>query len=127
MFVIAGMSFEGQLKYTAKTIAATVPMGLTEEQLIAIRDAKMIEIVNNEELVAQYTLVNWSAIEKVGNGIQFTWQTFYADDVDTMKQQISSLTAQLEEANAANEELTVALLELAEIIGGEEPAVEEEA
>lgn len=88
------------------TVPVSVP--LTDEDMIEIRDASLIEEVAVEygepgDVIASYNLFTWISVTKM-NGIHFMWQTYRSTDINQIKQD--------------NEDLTQAVLELAAIIGG---------
>ena len=87
------------------------PESFSDEDILKIRDATLLEEVAldyNEQpvVVRRYNLIGWRAIEQVRFGLCFRWQTYRTTDIEQLRQD--------------NEDLTQALLELAEIIGGGE-------
>ena len=89
---------------------------LTDEDILAIRDAEFLEEMEVnygevKDVIGKYVLVGWKSIIKGWDGLRFCWQTYRTTDLDEMKKQ-------LEKATQDNEDLTQALLELAEIVGG---------
>lgn len=97
-------------------IEIRVKEGLTDEDILAIRDAEFLEEMEVnygevKDVIGKYVLVGWKSIIKGWDGLRFCWQTYRTTDLDEMKKQ-------LEKATQDNEDLTQALLELAEIVGG---------
>ena len=81
---------------------------MSDEELLSLRSAALLEEleVNYGKVggvIATYNLVGWKAIEN-RNGLRVRWQTYRTTDLEALKQE--------------NEDLTQALLELAEIVGG---------
>lgn len=113
MIRIAEMCFDTDVELIGESISATIPRkyDLTNEQIEALKNAKIIERLDmnyGQEVgvLGTYNLVDWQKIEKTINGMRFTWQTYSITDINQLRQD--------------NEDLTQAVLELAEIIGGSE-------
>ena len=116
MIRIAGITINGNVNYIQGEHYAEVVLrivdasSITEEELSAIKNATELE----EYVVAygvegdtgsQYALLGWRRVEKTWDGaLVIAWQTYRATDIETLRQD--------------NEDLTQALLELAEIVGG---------
>lgn len=85
-------------------------IALSDEDIITIKNASMIEQLETNfdvvgDVVATYSLVRWQCVEKRPNGIRFVWQTYLTTDLEQLRQD--------------NEDLTQAVLELAQIVGGD--------
>ena len=111
MIRIANHTFDAYLNQTNGEIEVLIPNGtsVSDEQLVDIKNSKLLEeLVSNfgsePELIGTYSLVDWMAVERRPNGLIIRWQTYRTTDIDQLKQD--------------NEDLTAALLELAEIVGG---------
>lgn len=113
MFRINGTVFNGYLNYTAgqsgADIEAKIEGGVDEDTLIMLKNATLLEdlIVEYGEVKGvrgTYQLFGWRKIENVRDGLTISWQTYRTTDIEKLKQD--------------NEDLTQALLELAEIVGG---------
>lgn len=125
MFRVAGLAFSGQVNYRAggdaRAIAVVVPASTTETNLAMMRDAELLEVLDqHQEVIGAYRLTGWRRIEKVYGGIQIMWSTISTDEVDALNEQIESLKARNATLEQANTDLEDALLELAALIGGEE-------
>ena len=84
-------------------------ISLTDEDIIKLKNAELIEEFEDNfgkigDVIAEYSAVGWISVEKTPKGIFFRWQTYRTTDLEALKQD--------------NEDLTQALLELAEIVGG---------
>lgn len=115
MIRIAGKTFDCPINYFAgeqnADIEITLPtdVKLTDDEILSLKNATLLEEleVNYGEVkgvLGSYNLVGWKAVENTWNGIRFRWQTYRTTDLEALKQE--------------NEDLTQALLELAEIVGG---------
>ena len=115
MIRIAGITLDCNVRYRAGDSGAEAEINvpsritLTDEQIIAIKNAEIIEEIDNKygkagDVIGTYSLVGWRSVEKTDDGIWFTWQTYRTTDLEQLRQE--------------NEDLTQALLELAEIVGG---------
>ena len=112
MVRIAGFEFETNVDYQPHVEDATVEMrvtgSFTDEDLNSLKNASLLEAVTSvnkqETVVGSYRLVAWKSVEKTHDGYRFVWQTYRMTDLEALKQK--------------NEDLTQALLELAEIVGG---------
>lgn len=112
MVRIAGMTFDTDIEINGETVEATIPneYDLSDEQVETLKNAKKLERLDMNYgkevgVLASYNLVDWRKVEKERYGMRFGWQTYRTTDVDQLKQD--------------NEDLTQALLELAEIVGGD--------
>ena len=94
MYRVAGMVFNGQINYNAgsdhRMIAITVPDTLTEGQILALKNAELIEVLGSgeEDVIGSYRLTGWRRMEKVAGGIQFMWATITTVEADTIKAKI---------------------------------------
>lgn len=109
MIRINGNTYEGQVVYNANyrgDVSATFIGGLEDSEIFPILSATEISVIKDDtqETLAVYSLVKWRAMEKVENNLVITWQTYVINELDSIKQD--------------NEDLTQAVLELAEIVGG---------
>ena len=111
MIRIADMLFEADVDLINETIEVTIPKdySLTDAQIESLKDAKTLERLEMEYgkeigVMVTYNLIEWRKVEKVRQGMRFAWQTYRSTDIEQIRQD--------------NEDLTQALLELAEIIGG---------
>lgn len=123
---IAGFEFTGPVIYqggeTHSDLIFTVPGDLTEAERTRIQEAKLFEVLNGEEVIGSYQLVDWRRVEKVSGGYQITWQTIRLTELDELKEQVKTLQEENEQLRQDNEDLTQGLLELADIVGGNENA-----
>ena len=91
---------------------------LDKEDVEEILDADSIGVLdNNGVLVGDYALIKWRRIELVDGGVQILWQTYVVGEVNTLKERIAALESDNSSLRQENEDLTDALLELAEIVG----------
>ena len=110
MILINGKKYKGNVIYCANTrgdVSATFTGGLSDEDISNVLNAKEIAELANDtgETLSIYSLVKWRGMEKSGNNLVVLWQTYIHDDIEQIKQD--------------NEDLTQAVLELAQIVGGE--------
>ena len=129
MFVIKGHEFGGNVNTRAgndaRAIAAVVPESTSEAVIDEIKNADLLEVLDGSgQVTARYQLTGWRSIARVFTGIQLMWNTISTDEVDELKKDVQALQAEnerLEQDNAQKardiEDLTQAVLELAEIIG----------
>ena len=129
MFVIKGHEFGSNVNTRAGTdaraIAAVVPESTSEAVIDEIKNADLLEVLDGAgQVTARYQLTGWRSIARVFTGIQLMWNTISTDEVDELKKDVQALQAEnerLEQDNAQKardiEDLTQAVLELAEIIG----------
>lgn len=119
MYRIAGMVFNGQINYNAgsdhRMIAITVPDSLTENQILALKNAELIEVLGNDnnDIIGSYRLTGWRRVEKVANGIQFMWSTITTVEVDTIN---AKITQQGETLSDHTETLNNNAIELSDIL-----------
>lgn len=113
MFRIEGIVFDGYLNYTAGAsgadIEAKIEGGVDETVLNKLKNATILEDLDVEYgevkgVRGVYQLFGWRKVENVRGGLTVSWQTYRTTDIEKIKQD--------------NEDLTKALLELAQIIGG---------
>lgn len=107
MIRINGKLYEGSAIYHANSrgdVAATFTGGLSDEQILSVLNATEIAVVSPQETLAVYALIKWRGMEKRGDDLVITWQTYVIDEVESIRQD--------------NEDLTQAILELAAIVGG---------
>lgn len=114
MFRINDVVFNGYLNYTAGAsgadIEAKIEGGVDEETLIALKNATLLEDLEVDYgeikgVRGTYQLFGWRKIENVRDGVRISWQTYRTTDIEQIKQD--------------NEDLTQAVLELAQIVGGD--------
>ena len=112
---INGLVLDGDVNRRAgadsSDIELTVYEGenLSDENIITIKNATLIEeLVRNYDddykVSASYNLLQWKSVNRTRFGTTFCWQTYKITDINQVKQD--------------TEDLTQALLELAEIVGG---------
>ena len=109
MIRINGKNYQGIVIYNANykgDVAATFYGGIPDEDIQGAIAAKEIASVSDDtgETLGIFALLGWRMMEKVENGLKITWQTYILNETETLKQD--------------NEDLTQALLELADIVGG---------
>jgi len=113
MIRIAGLIFNSVPNYHAGDSGADIEVkifgGVDEETLLLLKNATMLEDLTVEygevkEVRGTYQLFGWRKIENVRDGLTISWQTYRTTDIESLRQE--------------NEDLTQALLELAEIVGG---------
>lgn len=123
---IAEMEFTGPVDYNAgethADIGFVVPANLTEAERNTLLHAELLEVMNGNEVMGRYKLVDWRSIEKVSNGYLIVWQTVHITELEELAEQVAELQEENEQLRQDNEDLTDGLLELAEIIGGNENA-----
>lgn len=128
MFVIHGHTFSGSVNTRAgndaRAIAVLIPYDTDDAVINDIKDATLLEVLDGGNVVAQYRLTGWRRIAKVFGGIQIMWNTISTDEVDELKAQVAALQAENEQLERDNlqkaqdlEDLTQAVLELAELLG----------
>lgn len=136
-FKIAGHVFEGKPSFIPlnyeKGIGVVIPDDTEKSVIAELQDAALLEILDpkTEEIVGSYRLTGWRSIEHVYSngyhGIALVWTTVNLDVVSQLQQRIE----ELEEANASliseNATLEDGLLELAELLGGEEENFDDSA
>jgi hypothetical protein len=116
MIQIGGLTLDCFATYTANESGANVEVfvpneiNLSDDDIVAMKNATSIEQIEKNfgvvgNVVAEYSLVCWQSVVKRPTGIWFTWQTYRTTDIEQIKQD--------------NEDLTQALLELAQIVGGD--------
>ena len=149
MIRIANNQYAGNLNVRGNEVEAVISGELTNEELTALKDATLVELVNGDVVSGTYNLVNWRRIETSEGNTHFVWQTYSTNEVDTLRSQVGTLqtklaqsettlsetaarltqseaalsetTARLTEATQNVEDLTEALLELAELLCAIEP------
>ena len=115
MVRIAGRTYDCPINYNAGPESADIEIvvpksaSLSDEDVAAIKNATEMEEVDYNfgsevGVIGTYALVGWKLVENLYNGTRFRWQTYRTTDIEKIKQD--------------NEDLTQALLELAEIVGG---------
>lgn len=118
---ICGKDYEGRVFYNANVqgdVSAIFYGELDKEDVEEILDADSIGVLdNNGVLVGDYALIKWRRIELVDGGVQILWQTYVVGEVNTLKERIAALESDNSSLRQENEDLTDALLELAEIVG----------
>ena len=128
-FKIANHIFDGKPSFMPlnyeRGIGVVIPSDTPVDVISELQNATLLEILDQktEEVVGSYKLIEWRSYEKVyynnHHGIALEWTTINNDDILKLQKRVD----ELETANAflsdENQTLTDALLELAEIIGGE--------
>ena len=111
MVEIAGRKIDTVVDLRDEEVSVFAPgLTLTEDDILEIRNAKEIReyattAAGDENLTKMYNLIVWKSVENVGGSIRFRWQTYRTTDINQLKQD--------------NEDLTQAVLELAQIVGGD--------
>lgn len=112
MVRISDMCFDTDAEINGETIEVTIPKEyeLENEQIESLKNAKTLERLSmnygkETGILAVYNLIEWRKVEKVRYGIRLAWQTYRTTDIEQIKQD--------------NEDLTQAVLELAQIVGGD--------
>lgn len=105
---VASYSANDSIAFVEIVVPATHE--ITNDELLAIKDAQLLEELNVEYgeitgVKAVYALYGWQGFEKIWGGTRIRWQTYRTTDIEQIKQD--------------NEDLTQALLELAQIVGGD--------
>ena len=113
MIRIGSLTFEGNIKFGQKTIAIIVPSDISDSDISLLKTATLLEIVNGEEITGSYHLESWLSIEKLWNGLLFTWQTVSQDEVDILRNQVQGLLNSLNNTNQDLSNLRTALQDLA--------------
>ena len=109
MVRIGELTFESSVNYGHKTISIVIPSDTSVSDIVELRAAELLEIVNDGVVEGSYRLVGWLRDERILNGILFTWQTVAQDEVDSIKQQVQTLQSSL---NTTNVELSTARTDL---------------
>ena len=131
---ICNYVFDGRpsfnIGYNRRCVDFVVPSDTTNEVIEELKEADSLELINSKGVTeGTYRLTDWVGVERVfsngHSGIAIRWNTVTLDEVDELKDQISSLQAENERLLEENSTLTDALLELAELVGGEETEVPE--
>lgn len=116
MVRIAGRTLPGYVTYLSGVQDADIELlvpyeaGLTSDDIAAIQSAETLEefALNHGEVgetIGVYHLYTWQSVGKNAGGYRFRWQTYRTTDINQLKQD--------------NEDLTQAVLELAQIVGGD--------
>ena len=128
MFRIAGHVFEGAINFCAlnsgKGIAVVVPADTSVSVMEQLKNATLIEVLDSgDEVIGSYRLTGWRKMETVNAngepGMMITWSTVNLDELDTLKDKVTALEAENAQLQTDNADLTAAIFELAEIIGGD--------
>ena len=128
MFRIAGHVFEGAINFCAlnsgKGIAVVVPADTSVSVMEQLKNATLIEVLDTgDEVIGSYRLTGWRKMETVNAngepGMMITWSTVNLDELDTLKDKVTALEAENAQLQTDNADLTAAIFELAEIIGGD--------
>ena len=128
MFRIAGHVFEGAINFCAlnsgKGIAVVVPADTSVSVMEQLKNATLIEVLDaGDEVIGSYRLTGWRKMETVNAngepGMMITWSTVNLDELDTLKDKVTALEAENAQLQTDNADLTAAIFELAEIIGGD--------
>ena len=116
MVRIGELTFNSNVSFGTKTISIIIPSDTSDNDITILKAADTLEIIDNEEVVATYRLTGWLRMEKVWNGILFTWQTISQDDVDVLKERVTELQGDLSNTNIDLANLTETVEEIAEAI-----------
>ena len=91
MYRIANMNFNGALRFEPDRIYAVLPADLTNEQIGQLKDADIVEIIDDDEVKASYNLVNWASIENTGSEMQMSWFRFDTQRIEDLESAIAEL------------------------------------
>lgn len=116
MYRIAGMTFEGALRFEPDRIYAVLPSDLTEAQLGSLKAASVIEIVEDETVRASYDLVNWASIENTGTAISMSWFRYSLQALDQIQSTVDTHTETLNENAVELTDILDAITELGDLI-----------
>ncbi len=114
MVRIAGLEIEASVVYNAGPSNADIEIkitgGVDDETLNLLKNATELEDLEVDYgeikgVRGTYQLFGWRKIENVRDGLRISWQTYRTTDIEQIKQD--------------NEDLTQAVLELAQIVGGD--------
>lgn len=129
MIRICNHDFRGRpsfnIGFNRRCVDVVVPIETSTEVLEELKEADHLDLIGDfGDVIGTYRLTEWIAMEKVydgsRSGIAIRWNTVTLDEVDRLKQEIEDLRSQNADLTEENNILTDALLELAEVIGGEE-------
>lgn len=119
MIKIGELTFDSSISYGQKTISIVVPGDMTTENIETLKNATLLEIVNDGVTIGSYRLETWQRIEKTMSGILFTWQTISADEISALKVQVRNLQTDLGNTtsalNSAQEEITTIMAAVEDI------------
>lgn len=117
MYRIEDMYFGGQLKYGPRTISGVIPADITVEQEQTLRNAKLLEVLDQDEkVIGSYSLVSWLAEEVVPGGLKFTWQTYLDADVKEIRDLVDEHSETLEGNTVELSDILVAITELGDLL-----------
>ena len=118
MIRVAGLTLDGYIRYVQGEKYAELELrisrdrSMTDEEIASVKNAEQLEEFILEygqegDTIGTYNLYGWRRIVKDWDGSTIiSWQTNRTTDIEQLRQD--------------NEDLTQAILELAEIVGGEE-------
>ena len=109
MYRIADMTFEGALRFESDRIFARVPATLTDQQIGALKNANIIEIIDDGAVIASYDIINWASIENDGDALMISWFRCNQSKIANMEEQLSDNAVELGD-------ILDAITELAELI-----------
>lgn len=117
MYRIAEMTFEGALRFEPDRIYASLPATLTNAQLNALKAAKLIEILDDEQqAIASYDLVNWASIENSGENIGMSWFRYSLQKLDQIEETVAEHTEALTGNATELSDILDAIVELGDLI-----------
>lgn len=117
MYRIAEMNFEGALRFEPDRIYATLPATLTDAQLAALKAAKVVEILDDEQqAVASYDLVNWASIENSGEAILMSWFRYSTQKLANIENTVAEHTEVLSSNAVELSDILDAIVELGDLI-----------
>ena len=117
MYRIAEMNFEGALRFEPDRIYATLPATLTNSQLVVLKAADAVEILDDDQqVVASYDLVNWASIENAGEAIQMSWFRYSTQKIDAIEQTVAEHTETLNGNAVELSDILDAIVELGDLI-----------
>ena len=107
---INGKEYSGTVLFNSNVhgdVSATFVGGLEPDEINDVLSAtELFEIADDtKETLSVYSLIKWRSMERIGNNLKILWQTYVLNEVESIRQD--------------NEDLTQAVLELAQIVGGD--------
>ena len=115
----SGINYNPDGQYAEIELVIPASANLADEDIMKIRDATLLEEVfieygETETYVGSYALFGWRRMQREWDGsMNIAWQTGRMTEIDSLRDELAK-------AKQENKELTDALLELANIVGGTE-------
>ena len=123
MFRVANKVYTGDINRfdgdDARGLSARFAANTSDEDILALKNAELLEELDSDgvTVIASYHLTGWRRVEVILGGIKILWDTISNQEVDELKAQMQDIQDENERLRQDNEDLTAALIELAEIIG----------